>query len=104
LSSGQGFPGYKLVAGRSTRRWGDDAAATEALVELLGDDAFAPRSLLSPSQAESALGKKRKGEIAPLIVKPEGKPTLAPESDPRPAVSVSELDFELLPAPGADDE
>lgn len=88
-----GFPGYKLVAGRSLRKWGDDEKAAQVLSDLLGDDAYS-RKLISPAQAEKALGKKRAGEVADLIVKPEGKPALVPESDKRPSITTSAKDFE----------
>lgn len=90
-----GFPGYKLVAGRSLRKWGDDDKAAEALSELLGDDAYT-RKLISPAQAEKALGKKRAGEVADLIVKPEGKPALVPEGDKRPPITTTAKDFDVF--------
>ncbi|HEY7803860.1 MAG TPA: DUF2800 domain-containing protein [Orrella sp.] len=93
LESGQDFPGYKLVAGRSLRQWEDEKTAETKLVELLDTDAY-ERKLLTPAKAEKVLGKKKAVEIADLIVKPEGKPTLAPESDKRPAVNVTANDFE----------
>lgn len=92
LEDGETFPGYKLVEGRANRRWNGDV--TSELTAIMGDAAFAPRTLLSPAQAEKALGKKRAGEIADLIVKPRGAPTLAPESDKRPALGLSESDFD----------
>ncbi len=93
LTSGDSFPGYKLVAGRSVRQWGDEQAAEAKLTELVGDDAY-EHKLLSPAKAEKALGKKKSAEIGYLIVKPEGKPTVAPESDKRPAVNVKLDDFD----------
>lgn len=93
LQSGKQFEGYKLVAGRSLRQWGDETVAAKTLEAEVGDDAYS-KKLLSPAQAEKLLGKKRKGVIEPLIIKPEGKPTLAPESDKRPAINVSPDDFE----------
>lgn len=98
LESGKDFPGFKLVAGRSLRQWGDEGQAEQTLLELLGQDAF-ERKLLSPSKAEKALGKKKAADIAELIVKPEGKATLAPESDKRPAVNVQKSDFDALTDP-----
>ena len=92
LESGKGFTGYKLVAGRSLRQWGNDEVAEVALFEILGDDAFT-RKLVSPAQAEKALGKQKAKMIESLIVKPEGKPTLAPMSDSRPAVNITADDF-----------
>lgn len=84
--AGGTVPGYKLVEGRTNRRWADEGAAEEALEEALGDAAFAPRKLLSPAQAEKALkaiGVKLDPE---LVVKPEGKKKLAPDGDARPGL------------------
>ena len=86
VASGEHFPGYKLVEGRSNRRWSDESAAERKLTELLGDEAYHPAKLLTAPQAEKALGKKQAGEIADLIAKPKGKPALVPESDKRPAI------------------
>lgn len=91
IESGEGFPGYKLVAGRSIRKWADEAQAETALVELLAEVAHT-RSLISPAQAEKALGKKRAKEIQDLIIKPEGAPTLVPQDDPREAINTASAD------------
>lgn len=93
LQSGESFDGYKLVAGRSLRQWGDESVAAKALEAEVGEEAYT-KKLLSPAQAEKLLGKKRKDLLEPLIIKPEGKPTLAPESDKRPAVNASIDDFD----------
>jgi len=85
LAAGGIVPGYKLVAGRSLRRWADEMEAGDKLDDMLGDEAYVIK-LISPSQAERRLGRKNAGEIADLIVKPQGKPTLAPDADPRPAI------------------
>lgn len=95
LENGQGFPGFKLVAGRSLRQWADDEQAEAVLLELMGDGAFT-RKLISPSQAEKVLGKTKATSIKELIVKPEGRPTLAPESDKRPAINLTNDDFDCL--------
>lgn len=95
ITNGESFPGYKLVEGRSVRQWSDDDAAEQKLTELLEDKAYAPRKLVSPAQAEKALGKKRAGEIADIVVKPSGKPALAPETDKRPALTVKPEDFDF---------
>jgi hypothetical protein len=93
LNCGKPFAGYKLVQGRSIRIWSDESAAATTLIDLLGDDAF-DRKLLSPAQAEKALGKARAEQIAPYVGKTTGKPTLAPESDKRPAINVDLTDFD----------
>jgi hypothetical protein len=95
LFSGESFPGFKLVAGRSLRKWENEEDAQIALIDLLEDDAF-EKKLLTPAKAEKALGAKRKDEISHLIVKPEGKPTLAPESDKRPSINDCSEDFENI--------
>jgi len=95
LETGQGFPGYKLVAGRSSRSWSDDGAALAALTDLVGaEKAMTEPKLISPPQAEKVLGAKRKATIQALISKTDGKPTIAPESDKRPAVNVLLSDFD----------
>lgn len=93
LSNGDDFKGYKLVAGRSLRTWSDEAEASEMLELVLGDDAYT-KKLLSPAQAEKALGKELAKSIQDMISKPDGKPTLAPESDKRPSLQISVDDFD----------
>ena len=93
LESGNDFPGFKLVEGRSVRRWADDIDAAETLGNLLGEDAY-EKKLLTPAKAEKALGKAKKDEIKYMIIKPQGAPTLASESDKRPALNISEKDFD----------
>lgn len=95
LLDGHPVPGYKLVAGRSVRQWGDEKTAASVLEVLLGDDAAYTRKLLSPAQAEKALDKKDSVHLARLITKTAGSPTLVPSSDPRPAFSnISVDDFD----------
>jgi hypothetical protein len=50
--------------------------------------------LISPAQAEKELGKSRAEMLEDLITKPVGAPTLVPESDKRPSVTVSAKDFD----------
>jgi len=95
LLGGEEFPGFKLVAGRSLRKWANEDEAQEQLITLLDDQAF-EKKLLTVAKAEKALGAKRKKEIENLIIKPEGKPTLAPESDKRPSINNCSDDFDLL--------
>ena len=95
LLDGEEFPGFKLVAGRSLRKWANEDEAQEQLITLLDEQAF-EKKLLTVAKAEKALGAKRKKEIENLIIKPEGKPTLAPESDKRPSINNCSNDFDLL--------
>ena len=86
LLDGGTLPNFKLVAGRSQRKWLDVKIAEEQLITLLGDEAYVSK-LISPAQAEKAMGKVQLSEIANLIHKQEGKPTIAPDTDPRPALN-----------------
>lgn len=93
LLNGGKFEGFKLVEGRSLRKWGDEPMAVNTLEGLLGDEAY-ERKLLTPAKAEKALGKSKAKDIQNLIIKPEGKPTLVPESDKRQSIQISVDDFE----------
>lgn len=77
LSKGNAVGDYKVVAGRANRVFTDEKAAIKALTKLGG--AY-EQKLLSPAQAEKKYGKKKVGH---LIMKPQGKPTLAPAKDKR---------------------
>lgn len=87
LAEGKAFDGYKLVEGRSIRKWSSEKEAQKVLEDALGESAW-ERSLLSPAKAEKALGKK-KTILDGMVFKPNGKPTLVPASDKRPAISES---------------
>lgn len=93
LEAGEAFDGFKLVAGRSLRKWADEESAAPQLVELLGEKAHT-QTLISPAQAEKVLGKAKAKLVADLIVKPEGRPTLAREDDSRPAINCTADDFD----------
>lgn len=93
LSSGQPVEGFKLVAGRSVRRWADEAKAEQLIASELGDKAYTEPKLVTVAQAEKLLGKKVFAELAgDVVVKPDGSPTLVPSDDKRPALdSVADL-------------
>ena len=94
MLQGHAFEGFKLVAGRSNRKWNDEAKAEKKLNALLGKTKSYTKKLLSVSQAEKALGKDNKKKIENLIVKPKGAPTLVPDTDKREALSfVTSDDF-----------
>lgn len=90
--SGKEWTGWKLVEGRSNRRYvNDDAVA--AAVRDAGYDPY-EQKLLGVTAMQKLLGKSRFEEIlAGLIEKPQGKPTLVPESDKRPAMNNAKSDF-----------
>lgn len=91
LTHGGTLPGYKLVEGRSVRQWVDEDKAAVWLKSVM-DEPYV-KKLISPAQAEKALGKTKAGGIADLITKPRGKPTLAPDSDPRPSYNEAAVDL-----------
>jgi hypothetical protein len=79
--SGTEIPGFKLVAGRSTRSWADEEAAQRFLEKTLGEGHLCwERKLVSPAVAE-----KRKIKIPDsLISRSQPKPALVPLNDKRP--------------------
>lgn len=93
LTHGGALPGYKLVEGRSLRQWKDEDAAEEKLVSLIGLESAYTKKLVSPAQAEKVVGRANVGVIADLVIKPRGKPTLAPDSDPRPSYNEAAVDL-----------
>lgn len=105
-AQGEKIPGMKLVEARSKRRIKDETYALKVLTEDLPDDQRLKReeiiktTFISPSQLEKLLqkhgvrGEALKNLITPLVHKPTGKPTLAYDSDRRPAiVDISEEAF-----------
>lgn len=94
LLAGEAVPGFKLVKGKAgNRAWSDEQAAEEMLrkqFRLKVEDAY-DLKLISPTSAEKLLAKespKRWQKLQPLITRPDGKPSVAPESDPRPPIEV----------------
>lgn len=83
---------YKLVSGRGGREWVDEGKTLDVLSELLEPDQMYTRKLITPAQAEKILGK-RNDTLSRIIVKKEGKPTLAPASDKRPERESGASDF-----------
>lgn len=82
------IPGWKVVEGRSNRKYADENKVLEVLKGEYELDEIAPRKLLGISAMEKLIGKKTFTEkLNEFIVKPPGKPTLVPESDKRPALN-----------------
>lgn len=79
---------YKLVAGRTTRKWADEQAVRDYMVSLgLTPDDFEPRALLSVAQMEKMCkkGGVKAADLPTLVQDRQGKPTLVPISDKRAA-------------------
>ncbi len=96
LLAGEEVPGFKVVQGKKgNRKWVDPAA-----VETLFKDTFRLKteemydlSLISPTSAEKlqkakVIGPRQWAKVTGLITQSEGKPHVAPASDPRPALDV----------------
>ena len=91
------MPGLKLVAGKEgNRRWGaDDDVIVDRISQLTGDNDVAyKRTLISPTEME----KKYKDVyklMSDCVTRSPGKPTVVPETDPRPAL-LSDAAFDSL--------
>ena len=90
--SGTHYDGFKIVEGRSNRKYTDDDAVAEA-VTAAGYDPY-EKKLLGITAMSSLLGKKQFEQLlGGLVYKPPGKPALVPESDKRPAMNTAADDF-----------
>lgn len=93
------WPGLKLVEGISRRKWLDEDKAINAIFARcpeVSDDEILVTKLDSITAIEKVIGKKRFAEVlSDVVVKPQGKPTLVPLEDRRPAMGIqqAQLDF-----------
>lgn len=87
LLEGRSLPGWKLVAGRSTRKWADqDAAFKQMEADGINEAMLYTRTPISLTVAEKMIGEKKFAEtMSAFITKAPGAPKLAQDSDPRPA-------------------
>ena len=95
VNHGKVWMGFKIVEGRSVRRYKDeDVVAREA--ESAGYTDIFDKKLISLTQMERLMGKKAFTDILDgLIEKPPGKPTLVPISDKRPAIHTGSAQSEF---------
>lgn len=94
--SGVQLPGWKIVEGRSIRKITNQDAAAVALNKAghKTTEIYKPQELRTITELEKLVGKKQFAAIcSEYIEKPQGKPTLAPESDKRPAIDPVLDDF-----------
>lgn len=90
--SGVKYDGFKVVEGKSNRRFTDEAAVAST-VHGAGYEPY-EKKLLGITAMTSLLGKKRFDELlGGLVMKPPGKPALVPEKDKRPAINTATDDF-----------
>lgn len=85
---GAKFTGWKVVAGRSNRKYTDTGAVAKAVTGI-GFDPF-EHKVLRITAMTSLLGKKRfEDTLGGLIEKPVGKPVLVPETDKRTEINIT---------------
>lgn len=86
INHGKQWNGFKLVEGRSIRKYTDETAVITAATAAGYRDIF-KKSLIPITEMEKLMGKKTFAEVlGGLVIKPQGKPTLVPASDKRPAI------------------
>ena len=89
VNHGKEWYGFKVVEGRSVRKYKDEDAVAEVAKANGYKDIFR-QSLITLTEMERLMGKSKFEKIlGDLIYKPPGKPTLVPLSDKRPAMNVS---------------
>ena len=89
---GKKYDHYKLVEGRSNRKYVDETK----VINVVKEAGYSPyeEKLLSVTGMQSRLGKARFEELlGNLVVKPRGKLTLVPREDKRPEVNPASVDF-----------
>lgn len=92
---GRKWNGYKVVEGRSNRKYTDEKMAA-AVVKNAGKDPYSEPKILGITEMTKLLGSKKKFDelLSKYVCKPQGKPTLVPESDKRKEWSSAENDFQ----------
>lgn len=90
--SGVHFEGWKIVEGRSNRKYTDENAVADTVKDA-GFDPYEKKLLGITSMSTLLVKKKFEELLGGLIYKPPGKPTLVPESDKRPAMNTAKDDF-----------
>jgi len=87
VNHGKHWSGYKVVAGRSNRKFKDEVAVAE-IAKANGYKDIHKQILITLTEFEKLMGKAKFNEVlGNLVVKPLGKPTLVPISDKRLAIN-----------------
>lgn len=95
INHGKVWAGFKVVAGRSVRKYKDESEVINAAVANGYKDIY-KQSLISLTEMSKLMGKQQFEEIlGDLIIKPPGKPTLVPNTDKRQAINVSNANNEF---------
>ena len=96
---GKKWTGFKLVEGRSNRKYINDDAVANAVINI-GEDPY-EKKLLGVTAMQKLLGKTKFNEVlSPYIEKPAGKPTLVLTSDKRQEMNINTaaMDFNEMPS------
>lgn len=89
VNHGKEWNGFKVVEGRSNRKYTDEEAVARAAVDAGYTDIYR-KTLITLTEMQKLMGKKDFDRIlGGLICKPPGKPTLVPVTDKRPAIRVT---------------
>ena len=87
--AGKEWAGFKLVEGRSVRKFTDERAVVKA-ANAAGYHDIYKQTLISLTEMEKLMGKAEFSKVlGALVTKPQGKPTLVPDTDKRQAITVS---------------
>lgn len=89
VNHGKEWSGFKVVEGRSVRKYKDEDEVIKKAKEHGYTDIF-KTSLITLTEMQKLMGKKKFEELlGDLIIKPKGKLTLVPESDKRQKINVT---------------
>ena len=95
VNHGKQWNGFKVVEGRSVRKYKDVSAVAEAAKEAGYKDIYR-QSLITLTEMQKLMGKATFEKVlGDLIYKPPGKPTLVPNSDKREAMHISDAKNEF---------
>lgn len=98
VNHGKQWRGFKVVEGRSIRKYRDEEQVAEAAIQSGYTDIYR-KSLIPMTEMQKMMGKTKFEEIlGDLVYKPPGKPTLVPNSDKRQAMNVTDAknDFDEI--------
>ena len=95
INEGRHWDGYKLVEGRTRRKYTNEETVAETAKSAGYSDIY-KKSLISVTEMEKLMGKKKfKDILGSLVEKPKGKLTLVEESDKRKAVESITEEFQV---------
>ena len=89
---GKRWKGWKLVEGRSLRKFTDETLVAETAIKA-GYEPY-DKKLLGITEMQKQMGKDKFNELlGELVIKPQGKLALVPETDKRPEITPATTDF-----------